>query len=358
MGKFILPHQSFTFDEIRAGNWDEIDPYFSDSLRFCQDWLCGQTSFELKTSGSTGTPKAIWVQRTQMEVSARATQGFFRIAAQPRLLCCLNTAMVAGKMMLVRGMLWDADIFLVHPAADPFAENELPDRFDFVAMVPLQVETCLSYPKGIQKLLGIEYLLIGGAGLPPTLFEKIKEQKLNAYQSFGMTETVSHFALAKIEGENLVYRALPGVKIGTDDSGKLWVKAPMAIEPLLQTNDLVEMVDEHSFLWKGRADFTINSGGIKIQPEILESQIQPCIQSVLGDVSFLIGGKDDVRLGQKTVLVLETSQISDSQTESLLSLFQIHVPKYQIPKEIHCLREFVRTSSGKINRIKTLEQTL
>lgn len=358
MGKIILPHQSYAFDDIKGGNWAESEPYFADSLRFCQDWLCGQTSFELKTSGSTGTPKTIRVQRTQMEVSARATQGFFRIAAQPRLLCCLNTAMVAGNMMIVRGMLWDADIYLVNPTADPFSANKLPERFDFVSMVPLQVETCLNNPRGLQKLFGIKHLLIGGAGLSPTLFDKIKEQKLNAYQSFGMTETVSHFALAKIEGENLLYRTLPGVKIGTDDSGKLWVKAPMAIEPLLQTNDLVEMVDEDSFFWKGRADFTINSGGVKIQPEILESQIQPYIQSVMGEVSFFIGGKDDARLGQKTVLILETGQISDSQTESLLSLFQRNIPKYQLPKEIFCVREFVRTSSGKINRVKTLEKTL
>lgn len=356
MGKIILPHQSYPFEDIKGGNWAESEPYFADSLRFCQDWLCGQTSFELKTSGSTGTPKTIRVQRTQMEVSARATQGFFRIAAHARLLCCLNTAMVAGKMMLVRGMLWDADIYLVNPTADPFSANKLPERFDFVAMVPLQVETCLNNPRGLQKLLGIKHLLIGGAGLSPTLFDKIKEQKLNAYQSFGMTETVSHFALAKIEGESLLYRTLPGVKIGADDSGKLWVKAPMAIDPLLQTNDLVEMVDEESFFWKGRADFTINSGGIKIQPEILESQIQPWIHTFFGAVPFLIGGKADERLGQKVVLLIESEQKPGFQTENLFDSLSKHIPKYQVPREILFVKPFEKTESGKINRLKTLEK--
>lgn len=358
MGKFILPHQAFTFDEIRAGNWDEIDPYFSDSLRFCQDWLCGQTSFELKTSGSTGNPKTILVQRNQMEISADATRNFFQIPNKPRVLCCLNTAMIAGKMMLVRGMEWAADIYLVKPASDPFLENGLPEHFDFVAMVPLQVEKSLANISSLDRLKGINHLLIGGAGLSPSLFEKIKEQKLNAYQSFGMTETVSHFSLAKIEGKKLIYRALPGVDVGADESGKLWVKAPMAIESLLQTNDLVEIIAKNTFVWKGRADFTINSGGVKIQPETLETQIEPLIHSVLGSVSFIIAGKEDALLGQKVVLLLETQQITDSQTEAIISMLQQYIPKYHIPREILQLSEFGKTNSGKIDRIKTLEKLL
>jgi O-succinylbenzoic acid--CoA ligase len=266
--------------------------------------------------------------------------------------------MIAGKMMLVRGMEWNADIYIVKPSADPFSEDSFSARFDFVAMVPLQVETCLANPASLERLKKTNTLLIGGAGLSPALFENIKKHKLNAYQSFGMTEMVSHFALAKIEGENLEYHALPGVKVGADDSGKLWIMAPMAIEPLLQTNDLVEIIAENTFVWKGRADFTINSGGIKIQPEILESKIQPYIQSLLGNISFIVGAKDDARLGHKAVLVLQAPQISKSQTESLLKLLHEKVPRFEVPKEIHCLSEFEKTSSGKINRIKTLEKIL
>lgn len=356
MGKIILPHQSYTFEEIRGGNWLESDPYFADSIRFCQDWLNGQTSFELKTSGSTGTPKTIQVQRTQMEISAQATRDFFSVPNGARLLCCLNTAMVAGKMMLVRGIEWNADINLVKPAADPFLENGLGEQFDFVAVVPLQVGKCLDNTSSLNCLKKIKNLLIGGVGLSTTLFEKVQDQQLNAYQSFGMTETVSHFALAKIEGERLVYRVLPGVKIGADFSGRLWVKAPMADESLLQTNDLVEVLDENSFVWKGRADFTINSGGVKIQPEILESEIQPYIQSVYGNALFMIGAKSDERLGQKVVLLIESEQKPDFQTERLQSLLHENLPKYQIPKEIHFIGEFEKTPSGKINRVKTLEK--
>ncbi|MFD2203207.1 AMP-binding protein [Shivajiella indica] len=355
MGKIIIREQEFSFEQIKTGNWSAQDPYFAQALYFCKDWLTGKTEFELSTSGSTGTPKTIQVNRNQMEISAKATRDFFGIEKDAKLLCCLNTEMIAGKMMLVRGMEWEAYIYLIKPQSNPL--EELNQIFDFAAMVPLQVDTCLQNPDTYLKMQQIINLIIGGAPSSRSLLEKIAEMRLNAYQTYGMTETVSHIALAKIEGAELVYKVLPGVQIGVDQSNRLWVKAPMAKENILQTNDVVELLNSQLFKWIGRADFTINSGGIKLQPEILEPKMADAIFPVFGKVDFFLIGKEDEKLGQKTVLVIEHPKDEKKASDLIIELKK-GLERYQVPKEILFNPSFTKTESGKINRIASYKNSL
>jgi len=353
MGKIILEINSYTFNQIQQGNWEEEDLYINNALLFCQSWLLGQDSFILQTSGSTGTPKAISLDRRQMEISATATAKFFGTEKHPHLLCCLNTAMIAGKMMLVRALVWDADLYLTKPKENPLEDQWLDVDFDFAAMVPMQAAACLSQVSSKEKLKKTKTLIIGGAPSPSSLLVELVKENINAFQTYGMTETVSHIALAKIGSSNLVYETLPGVVIGTDPEGRLWIEAPMAKEKRLQTNDLVNILDENHFLWLGRNDFTINSGGIKITPEVLEPLIAPFLAKVFGTSAFFLFGKEDQKLGEKLVLVIETDFIKKEKAQELLVSLSGSLEKYQIPKEILSVPEFVKTPSGKINRKAT-----
>ncbi|SNS18866.1 O-succinylbenzoic acid--CoA ligase [Belliella buryatensis] len=354
MGQIILEHQTFSFNEILAGKWQVEVPYFKECLIFCQDWLSGKQEFVLKTSGSTGNPKDILVTRSQMEKSAKATAEFFKIPTQPLLLGCINTAMIGGKMMLVRAMEWDASIYLCLPSSNPFKEEWMQQPYDFVAMVPMQVESSLRNQEQTQFLRKIKTLIIGGATSSPKLVEEIKKARLNAFQTYGMTETVSHIALAKIESGDLIYSVLPEVNIGVDDQSCLWIEAPMAQEKRLQTNDIVELVSPTSFKWLGRADFIINSGGVKIHPEIIEKQIEKIITASLGPVNYFIIGETDDYLGQRAVLIIE-SELDQKKEQELLKLLKSNLNKYECPKRIYGIPSFQRTDSGKTNRIQTLK---
>jgi O-succinylbenzoic acid--CoA ligase len=357
MGKIIIQNKTYRFEAIQQGIWQEEDPYFHQVLAFCQGWLNGVKSFEITTSGSTGKPKDILMQRKQMEVSSAATRSFFQVTTGARLLCCLNTWMVAGKMMLVRGLEWDAEIHVVKPGENPLLGLE-GLIFDFVAMVPMQVAAALSDKKSLPPLKNIKALLIGGANSSPTLLQQITAQGLTAYQTYGMTETVSHIALAKINGPELIYRILPGVKIGTDAAQRLWVKAPMAAAEKLQTNDLVEIIDGERFKWLGRADFTINSGGIKLQPELMEPKMTPAFESIFGHAHFFLHGKEDEKLGQKLVLIIQGSHRNTEKERELLDQIKTLFDRYHLPKEIHYAEAFKRTQSGKINRPETFKNCL
>ncbi len=209
----IGPH-FLTPEVIKSGQWPDLEDYFDQSLRFCQEWLLGKKEFTLQTSGSTGKPKSIRVSRDQMALSAAATAKFFRIKPGSKLLCCLNTEMIAGKMMLVRAMEWNSDLYLQTPSSNPLLEVPESQHLDFIAMVPLQLENVLKLEHSKNLLKKISHAIIGGAPLSPSLREKAAQCSKNLYQTYGMTETVSHIALAKIKTDGpLVYRTLPGVSL-------------------------------------------------------------------------------------------------------------------------------------------------
>jgi hypothetical protein len=101
-----------------------------------------------------------------------------------------------------------------------------------------------------------------------------------------MTETISHVALRKIGQEN-EYHSLPGIHF-TSENDCLTIHYPEIHSTPIPTTDVVELIDEHSFRWKGRSDFAINSGGKKIHPEELEKRLSPSLLDVLSSVPFHI----------------------------------------------------------------------
>ncbi|WP_194775643.1 AMP-binding protein [Pararhodonellum marinum] len=356
MGSIQIDRALVSFDQIKKGYWPSVSPYADLSLDFCSAWLSGQDQFELKTSGSTGDPKTIKISRSQMEFSAAATRDFFLPEKLATLLCCLNTEMIAGKMMLVRAMEWDADVVLIPPTQNPLMAFEEETAFDFVAMVPLQVEACLAEEKSRKVLAKVRNLIIGGAPLEEKIIYSLAKLPTKSFLTFGMTETVSHFALSDLKAKPITFRTLPGVKIGSDHEHKLWVEAPMAISPRLQTQDLVEIIREGQFIWKGRADFTINSGGIKIQPELMEKEIEDLIREFSPNSRYFLAAEKDEKLGEKLVLILESQPLDKILISEFLDSVKSKLPKFHNPKELYTLPVFQETPSGKINRPATLQK--
>jgi O-succinylbenzoic acid--CoA ligase len=334
----------------------ELPHFAKAAVAFCKAWLYDENNFYQQTSGSTGSPKTIEIIRLQMLESAKATGVFFNTNSKTKLLCCLNPEYIAGKMMLVRAMVWDCPIWLVEPKSNPFLD--LPEDFlpDFVAMVPLQIEACLRDSQALIKLKKVSNLIIGGAPISQKLKSQLIEKNLSAWQTYGMTETVSHIALAKIEDAELEYQTLPGVEIGQNERGAIWIKSPMSGPEKIQTNDLIGLTSQTSFNWLGRVDFAINSGGVKIHPELLEQKIENLVAEFFPESRYLLYGEKDEKLGERLVLIIETSKPNVELAKLLQSKLENELGKYQAPKSIYFLPSFVQTESGKINREKTYNQ--
>jgi O-succinylbenzoic acid--CoA ligase len=296
--------------------------------------LDASETIQLSTSGTTGHPKTIILSKQAMVYSAIATADYFKLQPGNSALLCLPARYIAGKMMLVRTFIIGLELDIL-PSSSNLEALSSEKIYDFVALVPLQAQNSLD------KLSQFKKIIIGGASVSSQLSLKLRNLNNEIYETYGMTETISHIAAKRICSET--FSVLPNVTIAIDDRDCLVVNIPFISVNTIITNDIVEIISPTTFKWKGRYDHVINSGGIKLFPEQIEAKIATHLT-----VPFLITGIPDALLGQKVILVLEGSEF-----ELPKSLFE-KLDKYEIPKDIFFVTQFERTATSKINIKKTL----
>ncbi len=296
-----------------------------------------------KTSGTTGDPKEHLLLREKMIRSARKTVDYFNLQPGDRALLCLPIRYVAGKMMVVRALVGGLDLVMVEPSGRPL--QDVTGSFTFGAMVPLQVHESLTHGDPLSM---IQTLIIGGGALPSSLLESLRHLGSPlVYESFAMTETYTHFALRRMNGADpeKEFRILEGVRVGLDERGCLEVNVPGITEGILTTNDLVEISPSgKSFQWLGRIDHVINSGGIKIIPELLEQQIKKW----LGHECLILSEADE-KLGEKLVLVVEYGA-PEPPVEKWIELLHTKLSTFEVPKRIVTVPQIPRNPSFKPDR--------
>ncbi len=334
--EFKLNGKSFSYLELlsEALYLKENGQLFEKNIgKFLLEWLNNESFVLVHTSGSTGKPKQIVLQKNAMIASAKATGTFFNLQPKNSALLCLSADYIAGKMMLVRALTLGLHLDAVEPNSNPLEHK----KFDFVAMVPMQVANSLD------KLHWVETLLIGGTKVSYQLAESILKTDCKAFESYGMTETISHIAIKQI-GEKS-FTVLPNVSIAVDERNCLVIEALDLSPEKIITNDSVEILSPTQFVLKGRIDNVINSGGVKIFPEEVEEKLSKYIS-----VRFFIASIPDEKFGEKVILVIEGKPFNIDT-----SIFS-EVSKYQTPKEIVFIDAFVETETNKINRKKTLKK--
>ena len=296
-----------------------------------------------RSSGSTGDPKSFILSRDAMMRSAAKTLRFFNLKKGERALLSLPVHYIAGKMMVVRALAGGLDLILTEPSSRPL--QNLGSAVDFAAMVPLQVEESLTFKDPLER---ISKLIIGGGELHPSTRERLSCMDMpEVYETFGMTETYTHFALRRVNGNKpqSSFILLDGVRIGTDARGCLEVEIPGITQGRIVTSDLVEVnSNTDGFTWKGRFDNLINSGGIKIIPELLEKQIGECIGR-----ECLVLSEPDRKLGQRLVLVVE-SESEDPPVQKWLELIRERLSSHEVPRRIVTASSLPRNSSMKPDR--------
>jgi len=357
-----------TFAQISRGvvaPAEKLTANEATALDFCRRWLAGDEQFLLHTSGSTGEPKPVYLLRSQMEGSARATAAAVGLQPGMRSLCCLPTRYIAGAMMLVRGLVIPLVTNLAEPAANPLLAQDPAGRFDFAAFTPLQMQAILDGPASCRPLLaGATAILLGGGPLSPALELRLRGFPAPLYHTYGMTETVSHVALRRINGDRPAERftPLPGVRLRQDNRGCLTIAAPMTNDEEVVTNDRVELGSDGTFLWLGRADFVINSGGVKVQGERVEQAVgwvaaeQPLL--LAPSRRFFVMGAPDPRLGETVTLILEGAPLNKKEEAALLALLRERLDRFAAPRAVHYVARFAETPTGKVDRRQTISSNM
>ena len=360
-----MKHNQFHIDfKLNGNSFSSVDELLEYSKmlpenthRFLKEWFSEKTIIKVHTSGSTGKPKIIQLKKEFMINSALATGTFFNLQEKTTALLCMSTSYIAGKMMLVRAIILGWDLDLIEPISNPLKGSE--KQYDFSAMVPMQLQNSLSEIHRIKKLI------VGGGIVSEELEKQIQNVSTAIFATFGMTETITHIAVKKLNQiqnatssviENSHYHALPNVSISKDQRDCLVINAPKVSSNKIITNDVIELISDKEFSWLGRYDNVINSGGIKLHPEEIEKKLSQVISQ-----RFFVAGIADEILGEKLILVIEENITSNSVKKSLLKEIELNLlevkslSKYETPKAIYFVEQFLETETKKIQRSKTLD---
>lgn len=310
-----------------------------------QEWLDESPYVEVQTSGSTGQPKVIQVQKEQMLASAKATAEFFGFAENQTALLSLPVNHIAGKMMVVRALYSRLNLLCQKPNATPIQNLKGDEQIDFAPFTPMQMI-------GIKDTLGVRTILLGGSPINPEQEAVMQKLKSSIYHGYGMTETLSHVAVRRVNGSEASesYQAVGGVRFSQDEYECLVIHVPFLEEDVV-TTDVVNLHNEREFVWLGRRDYVINSGGVKLHPELIEKKLAPYIP-----YRFFIAGVADSRLGEKVVLFIEKPSDGKLEELDMDSVFRDYLDQYERPREVIYCDNFVESNLGKLLRQQTIAQ--
>ena len=342
--RLLLQGMEYTAGDISrlvAEGAENCPPALWDLYLFLEKWFDASPVITVHTSGSTGTPKELVVCKDRMMQSARLTCEFLNLQAGDTALLCMNLRYIGAMMVVVRSLVAGLNLIVRPASGHPLSDIEEPLRF--AAMVPLQVYNTLRVPEEKERLEQTDILIIGGGAVDDTLEAEISALPTAVYSTYGMTETLSHIALRRLNGETASkhYYPFPSVELSLSAESTLVIKAPLICGEVLQTNDIACLYPDGSFTIAGRKDNVINSGGIKIQAEEMEKRLRPFIP-----VPFVVTSVPDPRLGQALTLLI-AGQVDVRELESKL---QMVLDAYHRPRHIFMTESIPQTENGKTDR--------
>lgn len=328
---------------------------FMTLQNFLDDWNSSTATVLVHTSGSTGKPKPMMVEKQRMLNSARITCDFLGLKPGDSALLCMSLDYIAGKMMVVRSIERHLRLVVVKPSGHPLSDESLSqvdvhvleNGLDFVAMVPMQVFNSLQVPIERERLSRIKHLIIGGGAIDDKLASELRLLPNAVWSTYGMTETLSHVALRRLNGPDASewYQPFSGVSISTNNEGCLIIDAPHVCSRPLLTNDIAEIQsngdhDSVHFRILGRKDNVICCGGIKIQIEEVEDVLKKHLES-----PFMIVKKKDEKFGEIAILITESENL-----DKVKCVCQKKLPKYWVPKDFLHYDHLPLTETGKPKR--------
>lgn len=327
--------------ELCRRHQDE-EGFRGDLWRFLAEWFDEKSTVWGMSSGSTGSPKEMALEKARMMYSAGLTCSFLGLKPGEGALLCMPLQYVGAKMLVVRALVAGLNLICVAPSSRPLRECSFSP--DFAAMTPMQVRSSLRQPDESARLRRIVHLIIGGGAVDASLQKELQKFPHAVWSTYGMTETLSHIALRRLNGPEASdwYRPFDGVSLSASPEGALIIDAPRLCAQRLLTNDLVEFGPEGCFRILGRKDNVINSGGVKVQIEAAEEMLRPHLGQ-----PFLITSASDPGKGEQVILLVEGECSSESE---LLAACKSLLPRHWAPVCALPVKAIPLTGSDKPDR--------
>jgi len=302
----------------------------------------------LFTSGSAGRPKAVRLTWGNLEASAAASSEVLAHRPDDVWLHTLPLAHVAGLMILVRSAR-EATTVLLEPAFRPERTAVLlRTAATLCSLVSAQVRRILDrgpFPRA-------RAVLVGGGPVPDDLVEAASKVGLAILRTYGMTETASQVATARVPTGPVL--PVPGAELRTVD-GRIQVRGPMVSpgyldepdrppEEWFDTGDLGRFDDDAGLAVWGRADDVIVTGGENVMPARVEEVIRRCP----GVTEVAVVGIADPEWGTAVAAAYE----GDAEPELVERYARERLASFERPRRWLHLGDLPRLALGKVDRAK------
>ena len=305
------------------------------------------------SSGSTGEPKLIWRDHRSWTSAFAAQSEVFHLSGDDTLFlagslvytanlnACLHMLFLGGTVVIGAG---------VRPRT--WVQEMLARQVSAVCMVPAHYNLLLKAIPG--ALTRVRSLVAAGAKLAPDTVRQLLAHfpQADIYAYYGASE-LGH--VSYMTGEDLLKnpeaagKPFPGVKITIEDA-EIWVQSPYlapACRPKATAGDLGR-TDEWGYLYVlGRKNGLINSGGVKVIPEQVETILCQCP----GIAQAAVGGVADENKGQRVCAWVVRNQPGLSVADILAFCRQKLRPHY-CPQKIIFVDALPLNTSGKIDRLR------
>ncbi|MCV7421294.1 o-succinylbenzoate--CoA ligase [Mycobacterium yunnanensis] len=308
----------------------------------------------VSTSGTTGVPKGAMLTAAALIASASATHD--RIGGPGTWLLALPAHHVAGMQVMVRSLLAGTVPVAVDPSFDvvelPSAVEALGSGPRYASLVAVQLAKALGDPGATAALADLDAVLIGGGPMPAAIGEAAAAAGIRVVRTYGMSETAGGCVYDGV--------ALDGVRVRLDDGRVILGGATLAkgyrhptdpdpfSEPgWFRTDDVGAVDDSGRLRILGRVDDAIGTGGLTVQPQLVEAALatHPAV------TDCAVFGVTDDRLGQRVVAAVV---LAENATAPTVADLRTHVAQTldgtAAPREVHVVDELPRRGIGKLDR--------
>jgi O-succinylbenzoic acid--CoA ligase len=300
----------------------------------------GGTLAVVLTSGSTGEPRPVCLTRANFEASARASAELLGVEPDDRWLCCLPVFHVGGLSIFTRSAIYGTTV-VAEPNFDAGRVKELLEAGEvtLASLVPTMLARLRE--AGLERAPKLRGILLGGGPIPDELLAWALGVGLPVMPTYGMTETCSQIATARV-GERAA-RPLPGAEIRIGDEEEILVRGPMvAADGWLHTGDRGRLTDEGLLEVHGRMDDLIVSGGENVAAREVEEAVRS--HPAVKDAAVI--GVEDEEWGR----AIWAFVVGDTDEAEVIEHCRGVLPGFKVPKRVVALDALPRTPSGKVER--------
>ena len=334
-----LNYAQAVFRILNEGDSVMMDPKFPLPVSSWKDI----PSLQFKTSGTSSKSKKIILSWEALNKASQRLESYFNLDEPINTISSLPIHHVGGWMQVMRAWFSSGSVLFVD--YKDLAKSEKLNLCDnrFISLVPSQLYELLKSENAIAHLRRCRGIFVGGAHCSSEIAKKAREAELPIYLCYGMTETAGMVAVLDKDdfanGISGVGQPMQGVSMRLDSEGRICIKCPSIgfaevgsvsfDQKWFVTSDLGK---EKNGYWEvlHRVDRLINTGGEKVNPDLVEKNILefPSVKSCL------VSSEKDEKWVEKVVAYVTPKSIC---SKGLRLFLEARLKKHEVPKNFYTI---------------------